>query len=207
MSQQIIDLATLARFRAGFSVHPVNPQGECWLWKATTGNGYGIFQGEGAHVFSFRLFRGEIPLGFHVHHQCQVKACVNPHHLKALPAGEHIRKHQAKLGPNDVRRIRASGHSNRVLAADYGVTPTTITNIKAGHTWNDGEKPKRKRIGNRKQWFQTVKTLYLRHLLAVYGQSGFDRASNDDLAVLETFRDETSVLAWLASHHPPSQGL
>ena len=63
------------------------PNTGCWLWMgALRGDGYGIFYaGEriGAHVFSYRWHKGEIPQGHLVHHRCNVSCCVNPDHLEA----------------------------------------------------------------------------------------------------------------------------
>lgn len=61
----------------------------CWLWIGNTNrSGYGRIGlgGRGgrkvlAHRFSYQLFNGEIPVGLHVCHSCDVPNCVNPSHL------------------------------------------------------------------------------------------------------------------------------
>ena len=59
----------------------------CWLWKATkTAYGYGQLGGNGkrkyAHRVSYEMAYGKIPKGMLILHQCDIKACVNPSHLK-----------------------------------------------------------------------------------------------------------------------------
>ena len=46
-------------------------------------------------------------------------------------------RNNAKLTPNDIRRIRASKRPGREMAWLYGVDPTTIYNIRNGKTWKD----------------------------------------------------------------------
>jgi hypothetical protein len=54
----------------------------CWLWTdALDRDGYGHISGVRAHRQSWKLFRGEIPRGVYVLHECDVPSCVNPDHL------------------------------------------------------------------------------------------------------------------------------
>jgi len=73
----------------------------CWLWTAyVMPNGYGIFFALNemyAHRVSYKLFKGEIPEGFHVDHKCHVRNCVNPNHLQSVTPSENG---QNRKGPN-----------------------------------------------------------------------------------------------------------
>lgn len=56
----------------------------CWIWKGKTTNGYGTFQNIQAHRASWMLYRGVIPKGRNVCHNCPEgdnPICVNPDHL------------------------------------------------------------------------------------------------------------------------------
>ena len=59
----------------------------CWLWRSKgRRNGYGVMSVGGrshpAHRLSFVYHRTPIPHGMLVLHSCDVRACVNPTHLR-----------------------------------------------------------------------------------------------------------------------------
>lgn len=75
------------------SVVPEDLQDKCWLWAGLTNRaGYGIISyryknkqcHEPAHRATYRAFVGEIPEGYHVHHMCTIRRCINPEHLAAI---------------------------------------------------------------------------------------------------------------------------
>ena len=72
----------------------VEGDGGCWLWMAhTTVDGYpriaiGRTSRE-AHRVAYELFVGSIPEGHDVHHECEVRNCVNPNHLRPVTKKEH----------------------------------------------------------------------------------------------------------------------
>ena len=65
-------------------------RGSCWLWVASTRNGYGAFnlgldggnRSVLAHRFAWDDLRGPIPEGLVLDHLCGVRRCVNPDHLE-----------------------------------------------------------------------------------------------------------------------------
>lgn len=77
------------------------------------------------HLASYRLFKGEIPEGHQVHHECDNKRCWRPKHLVALTALEHKRAHhktECKHGhlftPENTREyIDSTGGLRRVCRA------------------------------------------------------------------------------------------
>jgi len=138
---------------------PNHPKG-CWEWTgATTGAGknHGVMglgrRGAGsirAHRFSYELHYGPIPEGLLVCHKCDNGICVNPEHLEL---GNHQKNIQdaidrkrfvypplkrganngrAKLSWEQAQEIRLSNLSSRKLAKIYGVSHSSILNIKRG---------------------------------------------------------------------------
>lgn len=73
----------------------IDAESECWIWEGSKNpSGYGEFSIPGnhtrvAHRCAWLLFRGDIPEGFHIHHKCEVHACVNPDHLLPVEPGDH----------------------------------------------------------------------------------------------------------------------
>jgi len=134
------------------------PNSGCWLWAAAYQlNGYGQFRFNGlhqmAHRVSWQLFRGNIPAGMHVLHDCDTPACVNPDHLflgthadnmadmkdkRRHPGGgvRGSRHPDAKLTESDVVAIRNTvGLSTYKLGAIYGVDHSTIWEILKRKKW------------------------------------------------------------------------
>jgi hypothetical protein len=73
----------------------------CWEFTSCIGrNGYARFKLFGrlrlAHRVAYELYVREIPKGFHLHHTCEFKACVNPQHLRPFSPRDHI----VLLSPN-----------------------------------------------------------------------------------------------------------
>ena len=132
---------------------------ECWLWTAAVNeHGYGVMRPEGrrtgptikAHRVSLMLAGVDVD-GLVVRHSCDNPPCVNPAHLstgtKADNSADMVtrdrhargsRSGTSKLTERQVAEIRArqaAGELHRVLAAEYGVSRVTITNIVSGKTW------------------------------------------------------------------------
>ena len=76
----------------------LEPKTGCWLWTAYTDrNGYGKMSiatatPEWAHRISYRLYKGEIPVGYEIDHKCSTPPCVNPAHLEAVTKAENQRR-------------------------------------------------------------------------------------------------------------------
>ncbi|MFM0638044.1 HNH endonuclease signature motif containing protein [Paraburkholderia metrosideri] len=134
------------------------PFSGCWIWMgAIRANGYGKVQHKGretrAHRASYEVFNGHVPDGLCVCHRCDVRACVNPHHLflgtKKENTEDMMRKgrkapaitkhgessHLAKLAASDVLEIRSSASSALELSMKFGVTRTQIYAIRSRKAW------------------------------------------------------------------------
>jgi len=94
-------------------------------------------------------YKGKIPKGHMVRHTCDNPACINPSHLLAgthqdnvddkvrrgrQPRGESSGR--AKLTESQVREIRKLANpSPTLLGRKYGVSDTTIIDIRKGKIW------------------------------------------------------------------------
>ncbi len=128
----------------------------CWPWVGgKSKGGYGIFglnrKSVLAHRAAWAFAHSAMPPAvIKVLHDCDNPACQNPAHLflgtqadnvadmiakgrKRVAAGE--RTGNAKLTVRQVAEIREDGRSQSVIAADYGVTQTTVSRIKLRQTW------------------------------------------------------------------------
>lgn len=130
--------------------------GGCWNWTgAFHQKGYGSFKFMGKvwrvtrlmheHYFHTRLTQSHI-----VRHTCSNKTCVNPRHLvagtekqlstdprlKHLERGSRGEKHHSSvLNPEAIRVIRSSKRAAKFMADVYGVSKTTIYNVRNKVIW------------------------------------------------------------------------
>lgn len=132
----------------------------CWIWKACRDkNGYGKMtvntKDERAHRFSWKIHFGEIPEKYFVCHKCDNPSCVNPGHLFIGTARDNNRDMIIKKRNGDVRgekygasvltredviEIRkwaASKIRHGIIAHNFGVKKTYISNIVQRKTWKD----------------------------------------------------------------------
>lgn len=107
-------------------VHKGEP-GECWLWTASTADGYGKIGVAGkppalAHRVSWELLVGPIPPNMTVDHQChnldmrcpggecRHRRCVNPNHLRLASVGENILAGKSLPAVNATKTHCDDGH-------------------------------------------------------------------------------------------------
>ena len=126
----------------------------CWEWSGGRNDrNYGQVRFGGkmtrAHRLSYETYIGEIPSGMVVRHICDNPPCINPAHLETGTLADNNRDKaergratsggrswSAKLSESEVGQIlRQGGGSTRELAREFGVSPTTIRNIRNGVAW------------------------------------------------------------------------
>jgi len=87
--------------------------------------------------------RGDIPVGYVLHNKCGDLRCVNMDHYEVLSNSDLVKvtctrgedKQNSKLTEVDVIHIKRSDQGYKSLARDYGVSWSTIRNIKKGFRW------------------------------------------------------------------------
>ncbi|AUR85686.1 homeodomain-like protein [Vibrio phage 1.079.O._10N.286.45.E9] len=143
------------RFNDGITINKATC---CWEVEPTARGGYGKISMLGKtmlyHRASFELHVGKIPDGMMVCHKCDNPRCVNPIHLfigtakdnmdDKIAKGRHVgakkgsNHHGAKLVEWQVKEIKNllnTGESQYKIAEMYGVSQTSINNIKTGKRW------------------------------------------------------------------------
>jgi hypothetical protein len=91
------------------------PLSECVIGSRIGKNGYARYPGgrRGVQLYAHRVeyerAYGSIPDGYHVHHVCGTKACINPEHLQVLSPADHCALR--RQCDHDDRYVKPSGQS------------------------------------------------------------------------------------------------
>ncbi len=131
------------------------PNSGCWIWMRTINTaGYAhltyLGKSHRGHRLSWKIYKGQIPIGMYVLHHCDNRACINPDHLFLGTAADNmvdmIKKNRQRhdrgelasraiLTEQDVLEIRASTLSMKELVRKYGVHRNTIDAVRLRQSW------------------------------------------------------------------------
>lgn len=93
----------------------------CWNWILRLDRGgygrmkiqmgaRGLYRFEGAHRYSYTIFKGDIPAGMEVCHRCDNPSCVNPEHLWLGTHQQNMKDmHEKGRGPKGYKRRKITG--------------------------------------------------------------------------------------------------
>lgn len=125
----------------------------CRDWKGpVASHGYGRFTRgrqweDTSHRIAYALSHGPIPEGLVVRHRCDNKLCCNPAHLELGSQARNIQDMFQRGGTGrlrltyeqaaEIRERALAGERGIDLAAEYGVTPSTVSVIKLGKQWQE----------------------------------------------------------------------
>lgn len=152
------DLAGFARRVTRFwQLVAISEADSCWPWRGRTDrDGYGLFDvlglARGAHELAVTFTTGQVRgPDLDTLHRCDNPPCCNPAHLRFGTRLENVtemrergrapvgsRRGYARLDEDRVLEIRSratSGTLHRILAAEYGVSRSTISDVVAGRKW------------------------------------------------------------------------
>lgn len=126
----------------------------CWLWTGCIRtDGYGSFRIAGKRHVTHRLMLARklgraLGKGMMALHSCRNRHCCNPDHLREGTQVENMADRvrdgtdnrgensaSSKLTEDQVRAIRADPRTQRVIAAEYGITGSNVCCIKLMQTW------------------------------------------------------------------------
>jgi hypothetical protein len=117
----------------------------CILWTGARVGGYGQRRVNGVRHYVHRLVweqvNGPIPVGMLVLHKCDTPACINPEHLFIGTHKDNMQdclnkhRHVNKLTDEQVKHIRSSTLSHRILAKLYGVSHTIVGDVRRNQTY------------------------------------------------------------------------
>lgn len=116
----------------------------CWIWggaiSAATGYGRATVRGckDSAHRAMWSQERGPVPPGMVLDHLCEVRACVNPDHLRVVRQRENVRRSKAaKVTHSDIALIRNDQRPQRQIGLAFGLSQQEISRIKRRERWTD----------------------------------------------------------------------
>ncbi len=131
--------------------------GDCWVFAGSKAKRYASFALDGvsrigAHVASYRLYKGDIPEGKLVRHTCDNKPCVNPEHLvlgtQLDNMADCVERRRIATGEQqglsvmteervrDLRRRHAAGGvTQTALSVEFGISQATTSQIVRRITW------------------------------------------------------------------------
>jgi hypothetical protein len=139
-----------------FFAQVVENKDACWEWPGGKDqDGYGVFRGEvlgvpytRAHRYSWAFHNQQvIPEGGIICHSCDNPQCTNPKHLRLGTHEDNQRERRskgrhgsnrtpaAKLTPEMVREIRSADGRQADIAAKFGITQTTVSDIRRRKSW------------------------------------------------------------------------
>lgn len=132
-----------------------DPETGCWNWQkrlnaeqaGKQSGGYGQIWNDArksfdaAHKVYWQRVNGSIPAGHELHHTCWNRRCVNPSHLVALTPTEHMRLHPHVVldmeKAREVRRLHAAGTPTKVIAAQFGISVSSVRHVYTGRHWQE----------------------------------------------------------------------
>ena len=119
----------------------------CWEWTGSFNhNGYGYIsinnKTKRSHRISYELFKGKIPEGLQIHHECRNRKCVNPEHLEAVTCKVNLNR---GINAMSLRTHCPQGHeytSDNLVKRKYGRDCATCNRVRVLATYYKNKQSK-----------------------------------------------------------------
>ena len=125
----------------------------CWRYSGYIDRkGYGIIKSKIrparlAHRISYEIAHGPVPPGLELDHLCRNKWCINPDHLEAVTHTENMQRGAVTtLNKELVLAIRSDRRRVQDIADQYGISRTSVMDVRYKKTWSSVPEPERPKI-------------------------------------------------------------
>lgn len=112
--------------------YAINETTGCWEWSHSIGtHGYGTMsRGRLAHRVSYETYKGPIPPGQHVLHECDNRACVNPAHLFLGSQKDNMLDASRKGRLSPISRGNLRGRSSGYKSENRSLTDEQVKELR-----------------------------------------------------------------------------
>lgn len=107
---------------------------------------------------------GELPKGYHLHHLCDNKLCVNPEHLIPLTAKEHFRLHSIPKAAKYYQSLTVCGKGHELSSTNSGKRICKTCRYERNKRWKQNPGVRERNIEVKRAWRAKRKEMGLNYV-------------------------------------------